>query len=125
MAMASKTNTVFAYTVVYVKDVAKSTTFYSKAFGYDILRLEDSNSKTDNLTDAVQTPSSDCERQPIKVCFAYSDVDATYKKRHPSRGFRTKVESHRPLEICSNNKREPAKWESGNKHEPAAEEDKK
>lgn len=43
MAMASKTNTVFAYTVVYVKDVAKSTTFYSKAFGYDIRRLDDSN----------------------------------------------------------------------------------
>ncbi|RXH92980.1 hypothetical protein DVH24_016870 [Malus domestica] len=43
MAMASKTNTVFAYTLVYVKDVAKSTTFYSKAFGYDIRRLDDSN----------------------------------------------------------------------------------
>lgn len=39
----SKMNTVFAYTVVYVKDVAKSTTFYSKAFGYNIRRIDDSN----------------------------------------------------------------------------------
>ncbi|XP_009353814.2 uncharacterized protein Mb0911c [Pyrus x bretschneideri] len=99
MAMASKTNTVFAYTVVYVKDVAKSTTFYSKAFGYDIRRLDDSNRwgelesgqttiaftplhqhETDDLTGAVQTPSSGRERQPIEVCFAYGDVDAAYKR---------------------------------------------
>lgn len=39
----SKMNTVFAYTVVYVKDVAKSTAFYSKAFGYNIRRIDDSN----------------------------------------------------------------------------------
>ncbi|TQE04478.1 hypothetical protein C1H46_009894 [Malus baccata] len=49
MAMASKTNIVFAYTLVYVKDVAKSTSFYSKAFGYNIRRLDDSNSDGDDI----------------------------------------------------------------------------
>ncbi|CAL2264104.1 unnamed protein product [Prunus armeniaca] len=94
----SKMNTVFAYTVVYVKDVAKSTAFYSKAFGYNIRRIDDSNRwgelesgqttiaftpvhqhETDDLTGAVKTPSSGRERQPVEVCFAYSDVDAAYK----------------------------------------------
>lgn len=35
--------------------------------------------ETDDLTGAVQTPSSGRERQPIEVCFAYGDVDAAYK----------------------------------------------
>ena len=95
----SKMNTVFAYTVVYVKDVAKSTAFYSKAFGYNIRRIDDSNRwgelesgqttiaftpvhqhETDDLTGAVKTPSSGRERQPVEVCFAYPDVDAAYKR---------------------------------------------
>lgn len=33
----------FAYTVVYVRDVAKSVAFYSAAFGYSVRRLDDSN----------------------------------------------------------------------------------
>ncbi|KAM3010375.1 hypothetical protein FF2_029195 [Malus domestica] len=43
MVSALKMNTVFAYTVVYVKDVALSTAFYSKAFGYNIRRLDGYN----------------------------------------------------------------------------------
>lgn len=34
---------VFAYTVLYVKDVAKSTAFYAKAFGCNVRRLDESN----------------------------------------------------------------------------------
>lgn len=33
----------FAYTVVYVKDVAKSVEFYSRAFGHNVRRLDDSH----------------------------------------------------------------------------------
>lgn len=33
----------FAYTVVYVRDVAKSVAFYAKAFGYNVRRLDDSH----------------------------------------------------------------------------------
>lgn len=33
----------FAYSVVYVKDVAKSVEFYSRAFGHNVRRLEDSH----------------------------------------------------------------------------------
>ncbi|BBH04823.1 dessication-induced 1VOC superfamily protein [Prunus dulcis] len=79
-------------------DVAKSTAFYSKAFGYNIRRIDDSNRwgelesgqttiaftpvhqrETDDLTGVVKTPSSGRERQPVEVCFAYPDVDAAYK----------------------------------------------
>lgn len=38
--MASKLSPAFAYTVVYVKDVAKSVDFYAKAFGYSVRRLD-------------------------------------------------------------------------------------
>jgi len=33
----------FAYTVVYVKDVAKSVEFYSRAFGHNVRRLDESH----------------------------------------------------------------------------------
>ncbi|GJN31063.1 hypothetical protein PR202_gb19417 [Eleusine coracana subsp. coracana] len=33
----------FAYTVVYVRDVAKSAAFYSAAFGYSVRRLDESH----------------------------------------------------------------------------------
>ena len=34
--------------------------------------------ETDDLTGSVQTGSGG-ERQPVEICFAYSDVDAAYK----------------------------------------------
>ncbi|KAF5744621.1 hypothetical protein HS088_TW07G00196 [Tripterygium wilfordii] len=97
--MASNPNPVFAYTVVYVKDVAKSVAFYAKAFGYNVRRLDESNRwgelesgqttiaftpahqhETDDITGEVQGSVSVRERAPIEVCFAYSDVDAAYKR---------------------------------------------
>lgn len=39
---SSKVSPAFAYTIVYVKDVGKSVSFYGKAFGYKIRRLDDS-----------------------------------------------------------------------------------
>ena len=33
----------YAYTVVYVRDVAKSVEFYSRAFGYNVRRLDESH----------------------------------------------------------------------------------
>ncbi|KAF9596295.1 hypothetical protein IFM89_008821 [Coptis chinensis] len=100
--MASKTtslNPAFAYTVVYVKDVAKSVAFYAKAFGYNVRRLDESHRwgelesgqttiaftpeqqhETDDITGAVQKPRSNNERNPLEVCFAYTDVDAAYKR---------------------------------------------
>ncbi|XP_062017696.1 uncharacterized protein LOC133734055 [Rosa rugosa] len=97
--MASNLNPAFAYTVVYVKDVAKSAAFYSKAFGYTVRRIDESHRwgelesgqttiaftpqnqhETDDLTGKVQKPSSGSERQPVEVCFAYPDVDAAYKR---------------------------------------------
>ena len=35
-------NPAYAYTIVYVKDVAKSVDFYSKAFGVNVRRLDHS-----------------------------------------------------------------------------------
>uniref|UniRef100_A0A6V7QTZ9 VOC domain-containing protein n=1 Tax=Ananas comosus var. bracteatus TaxID=296719 RepID=A0A6V7QTZ9_ANACO len=84
----------FAYTVVYVRDVAKSVAFYSAAFGYSVRRLDDSNMQlesgqttiaftaahqreTDVLTGAVQVPEETAakERGPVEICFDYADVD--------------------------------------------------
>ncbi|KAL8549716.1 hypothetical protein ACS0TY_008526 [Phlomoides rotata] len=93
--MASNTmSPKFAYTVVYVKDVAKSVAFYAKAFGYPVRRLDDSHRwgelesgqttiaftpakqrETDDLTGAVRVR----ERNPVEVCFDYADVDAAFK----------------------------------------------
>lgn len=39
--MASNSGPAYAYTVVYVKDVAKSVAFYAEAFGYNVRRLDD------------------------------------------------------------------------------------
>ncbi|CAL1361325.1 unnamed protein product [Linum trigynum] len=89
----------FAYTVVYVRDVAKSVDFYAKAFGYHVRLLDDSHRwgelesgqttiaftpihqhETDERTGQVRTPKSGDERPPMEVCFAYADVDAAYKR---------------------------------------------
>ncbi|KAM6577949.1 hypothetical protein CsatB_029786 [Cannabis sativa] len=98
--MASNLRPVLAYIVIYVKDVAKSVTFYEKAFGFSVRRLDKSHRwgelesgqstiaftplhqhETDEVTGSVQTAAgSHGERQPVEVCFAFSDVDAAYKK---------------------------------------------
>jgi hypothetical protein len=41
--MASNLSPAFAYTVVYVRDVAKSVAFYASAFGYNVRRLDQSH----------------------------------------------------------------------------------
>lgn len=41
--MAPNLSPAFAYTVVYVQDVAKSVAFYSNAFGYSVRRLDESH----------------------------------------------------------------------------------
>ncbi|XP_034687614.1 uncharacterized protein LOC117915953 [Vitis riparia] len=97
--MASNPSPVFAYVVLYVKDVAKSTAFYAKAFGCNVRRLDESHRwgeldsgkttiaftpvhqrETDRITGAVQDPWSGRERPPVELCFAYVDVDAAYKR---------------------------------------------
>ncbi|KAF7823593.1 Glyoxalase_2 domain-containing protein [Senna tora] len=97
--MASNFRPAFAYTVVYVKDVAKSVDFYQKAFAFTVRRLDQSNRwgelesghttiaftpshqhETDDLTGTVQAPRSSRERQPVEICFAYEDVDAAFKR---------------------------------------------
>ncbi|PWA42166.1 dessication-induced 1VOC superfamily protein [Artemisia annua] len=97
--MASKLNPSFAYTVVYVKDVAKSVEFYGKAFGASVRRLDDSHRwgelesgqttiaftpvhqrETDDITGEVQEQTSKSRRNQLEVCFAYEDVDAAYKR---------------------------------------------
>ncbi|OWM89307.1 uncharacterized protein LOC116199097 [Punica granatum] len=97
--MASNLTPAFAYTVVYVKDVAKSISFYSKAFGYSVRRLDESRRwgeletgqttiaftpihqyETDGRTGTVKPPESSCERQQVEVCFDYRDVDVAYKR---------------------------------------------
>ncbi|KAF4358677.1 hypothetical protein F8388_005617 [Cannabis sativa] len=100
--MASNLRPVLAYIVIYVKDVAKSVTFYEKAFGFSVRRLDKSHRwgelesgqstiaftplhqhETDEVTGSVQTAAgSHGERQPVEVCFAFSDVDAAYKSQH-------------------------------------------
>lgn len=47
--MASNLGPAYAYTVVYVKDVAKSVAFYAKAFGYNVRRLDDNRKYVVNL----------------------------------------------------------------------------
>ncbi|KAK9280426.1 hypothetical protein L1049_014116 [Liquidambar formosana] len=83
--MASNLSPSFAYTVVYVKDVAKSVAFYAKAFGYSVRRLDESHRwgeldsgqttiaftpahqhETDDITGAVQTPPSGQKRGPVE-----------------------------------------------------------
>ncbi|KAI3806388.1 hypothetical protein L1987_22291 [Smallanthus sonchifolius] len=97
--MASELTPAYAYTVVYVKDVAKSVDFYGKAFGASVRRLDDSNRwgelesgqttiaftpvhqrETDDLTGEVQEQKSKSRRNQLEVCFAYADVDAAYKR---------------------------------------------
>ncbi|CAA2974781.1 Glyoxalase_2 domain-containing [Olea europaea subsp. europaea] len=96
--MASNLNPRYAYTVVYVRDVAKSVAFYAKAFGYQVRRLDHSNGwgelesgettialtpvhqhETDDLSGEVRMPQSSHERNPIEVCFDYPDVESAYK----------------------------------------------
>ncbi|XP_062084925.1 uncharacterized protein LOC133791054 [Humulus lupulus] len=98
--MASNLTPVLAYIVIYVRDVARSITFYEKAFGFSVRRLDKSHRwgeletgqstiaftplhqhETDEVTGLVETTAESCgERQPVEVCFAFSDVDAAYKK---------------------------------------------
>ncbi|XP_045826583.1 uncharacterized protein Mb0911c [Trifolium pratense] len=100
MATSSNLNpAAFAYTVVYVKDVAESVDFYAKAFGYSVRRLDESHRwgelesghttiaftpihqhETDDLTGVVHANKSKQERPPLEVCFVYPDVDAAYKR---------------------------------------------
>ncbi|XP_042509814.1 uncharacterized protein LOC122085445 [Macadamia integrifolia] len=99
MASKNLSSPAFAYTVVYVKDVAKSVEFYANAFGYTVRRLDGSHRwgelesgqttisftpvhqhETDNRTGQVQTPRNEHERNPVEVCFAYSNVDEAYKR---------------------------------------------
>ncbi|KAH6799248.1 dessication-induced 1VOC superfamily protein [Perilla frutescens var. frutescens] len=94
-AWCTRLNPVFAYTVVYVKDVAKSVEFYGKAFGYNVRRLDGSHRwgelesgqttlaftpakqhETDDLTGSVKIR----DRNPVEVCFDYADVDAAYTR---------------------------------------------
>ncbi|EEC74969.1 hypothetical protein OsI_10991 [Oryza sativa Indica Group] len=101
MASEGAVSPAFAYTVVYVKDVAKSAAFYSAAFGYTVRRLDQSHKwaelesgtttiaftplhqrETDALTGAVQLPDSAGERGPVEICFDYADVDAAYRRAH-------------------------------------------
>ncbi|KAK8931259.1 hypothetical protein KSP39_PZI016819 [Platanthera zijinensis] len=96
--MAPNLNPSFAYTVVYVKDVAKSVAFYANAFGYNVRRLDHSHrwgelesgqttiaftpkhqKESDERSGEVQIPAGPEEKQPVEVCFAYDDVDAAYK----------------------------------------------
>ncbi|XP_076921656.1 uncharacterized protein LOC143583152 [Bidens hawaiensis] len=97
--MASKLNPAYAYTVVYVKDVAKSVEFYGKAFGASVRRLDDSHRwgelesgqttiaftpvhqrETDDLTGKVEEHKSKIQRNQLEICFAYADVDTAYKR---------------------------------------------
>ncbi|XP_023747338.1 uncharacterized protein LOC128129560 [Lactuca sativa] len=97
--MATDLKPMYAYTVVYVKDVAKSVEFYGKAFGQLVRRLDDSHRwgelesgqttiaftpvhqhETDDLTGEVQEQKSKTRRNQLEVCFAYADVDAAYKR---------------------------------------------
>ncbi|XP_076916250.1 uncharacterized protein LOC143575879 [Bidens hawaiensis] len=97
--MASKLNPAYAYTVVYVKDVAKSLEFYGKAFGASVRRLDDSHRwgelesgrttiaftpvhqrETDDLTGKVEEHKSKGQRNQLEICFAYADVDDAYKR---------------------------------------------
>ncbi|CAA3003296.1 Hypothetical predicted protein [Olea europaea subsp. europaea] len=83
--MASNLNPRYAYTVVYVRDAAKSVAFYAKAFSYQVRRLDHSNRrgelesgkttialtyahqhKTDDLSGEVCMPQSSHERNPIE-----------------------------------------------------------
>ncbi|WOG95789.1 hypothetical protein DCAR_0415117 [Daucus carota subsp. sativus] len=92
---ASGSSPILAYVVVYVKDVAKSVAFYSKAFGYQVRRLDESKRwgelesghttvaftpkhqhETDDVTGEVRSPGSRKERDPVEVCFAYKDNGA-------------------------------------------------
>ncbi|XP_068635512.1 uncharacterized protein [Aristolochia californica] len=96
--MTSKQPT-FAYTVVYVKDVAKSVAFYAQAFGCKVRRLDDSRRwgelesgqttiaftpahqhETEDITGTVQTPERKNQRAPLEICFDYEDVDAAYER---------------------------------------------
>ncbi|KZV06979.1 hypothetical protein F511_45540 [Dorcoceras hygrometricum] len=95
--MASKIAPKFAYTIIYARDVEKSVAFYSKAFGYEVQRLDKSGRwgelqsghttiaftplkqhETEGLTGKVEIPQHD--RSAIEVCFDYSDVDAAFKR---------------------------------------------
>ncbi|OVA18326.1 Glyoxalase-like domain [Macleaya cordata] len=104
-ASNNKLSPAFAYTVVYVRDVAKSVAFYANAFGYSVRRLDESNKwgelesgqttiaftpshqhETDDITGAVAVQINPAgaddksERPPVELCFAYADVDAAYKR---------------------------------------------
>ncbi|CAA6654944.1 unnamed protein product [Spirodela intermedia] len=63
----------FAYTVVYVTDVAESLEFYAKAFGYEIRRLDESH-RGRRWSSVSSTPTSTPPtRSPIHL-FPFSSV---------------------------------------------------
>ncbi|KAI3876113.1 hypothetical protein MKX03_005815 [Papaver bracteatum] len=79
--MSSKLSPAFAYTVVYVKDVAKSVSFYAKRFcGQTTIAFTPKHQhETDDLTGEVQDTKSQ-KREAVEVCFSYEDVDAAFKR---------------------------------------------
>ncbi|KAM0953563.1 putative glyoxalase/Bleomycin resistance protein/Dihydroxybiphenyl dioxygenase [Dioscorea sansibarensis] len=98
--MAANPRPVFAYTVIYVKDVAKSVAFYANAFGYEVRRLDESHRwgelesgettiaftpkhqrETDEISGEVKEPEKEKkERSSMEVCLAYEDVDSAYQR---------------------------------------------
>lgn len=87
----------FAYTVVYVKDVAQSADFYKKAFGINVRRLDQSHRWGElesgettiaftplkqhevDITGGVQSADLGEPRHNVELSFSYSDVDEAFK----------------------------------------------
>lgn len=92
----SKLNPHFPYTVVFVKDVGKYVEFYSKAFGFNLRRLDHSRRWEElqsgsttialtpveqhetEVTDGMQIAEKDQPSHNVELCFTYFDVDAAY-----------------------------------------------
>jgi lactoylglutathione lyase len=85
----------FAYTVLYVHDVAAQIKFYSAAFGLEMAFITDDNTYgelatggtklgianhsmgTDNFTEPYRKSSRDDQPFGIEIAFSTDDVDAT------------------------------------------------
>merc|ERR1711915_312155 len=76
MGVATDLNPHFAYTVVYVKDVGKSAEFYSKAFGFNVHRLDHSRRWGELESGSTTIALTPVERHETEIT---RDVDAAFK----------------------------------------------
>ena len=91
--MASNLSPAFAYTVLYVKDVARSIAFYSKAFGYAVRRLDESH----RYISVLQIKTKTKYIGSFSIVTFFMLLDGQSWKRGPKQSFSLHCTNTRPM----------------------------